>query len=271
MAVERRRRRHLVGWSAGDVLVGVAQEVLDRQLERGRVGVDDEGGRLDRQADLAIRVAAPERLDPRRQDGDRGPGARGRARPRTEAGQLEEVLDDPEEPIGVLADVAEHAARVTAATAIAEEDGVAEDRRDRGPELVRDQPEELVLDRVRGRERPAALSRRAASTASRSVTSTRTLTAPMSSPSGPRSGVGIGLERDRVAVGPARRWRQRRGPGGSPSARWPSGIRRGPSAGHRRWDRRSDPHHSSPSSGRRPQSATAASLKNVIRPLASVV
>ena len=34
---------------------------------------------------------------------------------------------------------------------------------------------------------------------------------------------------------------------------------------------RSEPHHASPSSGRRPQKVAAASLKNVIRPRASVV
>ena len=34
---------------------------------------------------------------------------------------------------------------------------------------------------------------------------------------------------------------------------------------------RSEPHHSSPSAGRRPQNSAAAALKNVIRPSESVV
>ena len=71
-------------------------------------------------------------------------------RPGPEPRQLEEVLDDPHQALGFLADVADHVPfRGAEVAVLAEDDGVPEDRRHRRPELVGDEAEELILDRVR--------------------------------------------------------------------------------------------------------------------------
>jgi hypothetical protein len=65
---------------------------------------------------------------------------------------VEQVLDDDVEAVGVGSDVREHRRldlRVEVVAAGLQQARVAEDRRDWGPELVRDQAEELVLDGVR--------------------------------------------------------------------------------------------------------------------------
>ena len=72
---------------------------------------------------------------------------------RLEAGQEQEVLDDAEQALGLAGDVGDHRRPVASAepvALVAQQAGVAEDRRDRRSQLVGDEPEELVLDRVRG-------------------------------------------------------------------------------------------------------------------------
>ena len=97
-------------------------------------------------------LRAPERLhgalDDQREDLRFEVGPRAGAEP----GQVEEVLDDDVQAIGVGRDVRDHRrpdVLVEVVAAGLEEPGVAEDRRDRRPELVRDEAEELVLDGVR--------------------------------------------------------------------------------------------------------------------------
>ena len=61
----------------------------------------------------------------------------------------EEVFDEPEEPRRVPVDHVEVVALVVGQVLLFEQLGVAADRRERGAQLVRDETEELVLDRLR--------------------------------------------------------------------------------------------------------------------------
>ena len=73
-----------------------------------------------------------------------------------EPGQHQQVLDDAEQPFRVLGDVRDHGAPIVLGdlvAAVTQEPGVAEDRGDWRPQLVRDEAEELVLDRVRDAQR----------------------------------------------------------------------------------------------------------------------
>ena len=77
-------------------------------------------------------------------------------RARSEAREVEQVLDDGVEPVGIGRDVIDHRradSLVEFRAAGLEQARVAIDGRDRGPQFVRHEPEEGVLDGVRGLER----------------------------------------------------------------------------------------------------------------------
>ena len=137
------------------VLDRVGQQVLQQQAEIGLVGVDDDRGRPD-DLDRPVGMARPERGHGPFDDADQHLRLEVRLRARAEPRQVEQVLDDGVEPVGVGRDVRDHRLAdvlVQPGAACLQQTGVPEDRGDRRPQLVRDEAEELVLDRVGRLER----------------------------------------------------------------------------------------------------------------------
>ena len=147
---------HLDLSRGGTVFRGVAQEVLEQQLEVCAVRLDDQVARFNRQRDRPPGVSPLEGRDRFADDMSEDLRLEIDRRPGCQLGQEKQVLDDGEQPIGVIRDVDDHriAQRLfELITALAEQRGVPEDRRHRRPQLVRDESEELVLDGIRDVER----------------------------------------------------------------------------------------------------------------------
>ena len=83
-------------------------------------------------------------------------------RPRSQAGEVEQVLDDRVQAIRLIGHVAQHRRLhgcLEVVRSSLQEPRVPVDRGHRRPKLVRHEPEELVLDRVRGRQGPGGRPR----------------------------------------------------------------------------------------------------------------
>ena len=133
------------------VLGGVANQVLDEQFEVRPLGLHDHG-RPAAEGDRTVGMTAPNLLDRPLDDAverrrlELGRGAR------PEPGQGEQVLDDLVEAFRLGGDVGQHRVALRSCEPIApvlEQSGIAEDRCHRRPQLVRHEPQELVLHRVR--------------------------------------------------------------------------------------------------------------------------
>ena len=203
------------------------------QLDVRSVGVDDEQPGDAEERDPPSLVAAGERVDRLADDVIEDLRLDVRLRSRAEAGQQQQVLDDPEEPLRILGDVGDHrppSVLAQGVALVAEDLGVAEDRRDRGSQLVRHEAEELVLHRVRSAQRLGIRDERVLGLApigdvdqdvDRPDQARRRRRAAASDRARTRSD-------SRPA---ARRSPRSRGPAGSRGGRSPSGTRRGASPG----------------------------------------
>ena len=169
---------------------------------------------------IAIRMAAPVGDDRRRGPRGRGPAARDRASlPAPRRVSWSRFSTIREQPLGVArrcrATIVALAARSSSPWS-REERRVAVDRRHRGPQLVRDRGPRNSSLTAFDASRAAAVARSASSAASRSVTSTSTLTAPIERRR-PHRGAASDTARTRRAGHRVARHRPtRRGPAGSP-------------------------------------------------------